>query len=527
MKKHFYFFILFLNINFIQASQQSAQDFTSILQPTPSANAFLYDGSMIELISKKNKKSKISFDPIKEHTSLSQIQDTDRNVASYSLMLLARNQDASRDVFRYFVNKTMTQSFAQNCSSYHHVIARLFEHNRHHDKNCANALKTMIDDKKSHVCGQLHHSEQGIMIDLHDHIKDYIFSILRENPRIDKIYGLIINIYSTNDVCGYCGPMIEEVIKLLKADVIGFLSIGKCKTSKRFSLLSCISSTKPYNNPLYKDVYSKRPNLEPKALLEDKALMGYYLDYYKNHENVKKGPFSLKTLDLKILFFYTPRPEFQKIEGLSLSFSDNQMGITANQDFKENDIDVFIKLINETPQPLNMIDLTGYQYNFDTLNLSYSTLKSAIIPCLCVKNISFGNNLVTLNLRKSLNDIKNKDERLSTFNNLKSLSNLETLDISENNVNVTELWTLIKEKNIPNITKLIVQNNCVFDMTDNSIKIMEDTFSNFLKREKKPLLDLTKGNTPCQNGFTSISKEYKDNFLLDESKQKREKLLDS
>lgn len=105
MKKYLRLFIFLLNINFIQASQQSAQDFTSILQPTPSANAFLYDGSRIELISKKNKKLKLSFDPIEEHTELSKIKDTDSNVASYSLMLLARNQDGSRKVFPYRFKK--------------------------------------------------------------------------------------------------------------------------------------------------------------------------------------------------------------------------------------------------------------------------------------------------------------------------------------------------------------------------------------------------------------------------------------
>ncbi len=373
---------------------------------------------------------------------------------------------------------------------YTHTLSWFLEHKPFQfDKEPIRKVSNSIIDgglNRQPVGNQFHHSEQWLFMYVHDRIKDEVGFLMRSNPTIQKIYGMGINVYSTNDVCHGCGPMCDKALTLLKHNLSTYCDRTEIKRSKGFSVFSMISSTFRYPT-----AYKKRPAGEYEETSD------YYLDFYSQHRDVSKKSQSLKDLDGKSLYFWVPRKEFKPIQeilkekytGLNVEYINGKFHITVGH---ENNISSFIEFINKEKelitQKIENLNLEDTNVELITinrkdnkdkkiypseikkltslkiLNLSKTNARSLNLPSI-FQSLKF---LTQLNLERAIINYSDhlKDDhspRKKLFQSLKQLPNLIYLNLSNNNITLQEGEFLLSENKdtlaLPAILYLLLDNN--------------------------------------------------------------------
>lgn len=514
-----------------------------ITRPLQSANlddSFLYNGTTIERLSKRTQIAKFSYTPSTEHETLLREaeKETDKNVATFSLTFFVRCAGGEhKSVSSYIKPKKFTQSFGRNNCTYDHALARLYEHNAHH-RNQDNVVKAMFcPNCKEIYCAQclegnpeetqnkhgrkkqashiqaLHHSEQWILIDVRDHIKDYLYIALCKDPQIDKIYGICLNIYSINDPCQWCGETIEKVLPVIKSDIMGFLFAGSAAGSKvrlpknpgDFKFFATVSSSQRYK------AYRDRPAFDS---LEKTS---HYKDFYNKHSDVKQVAPPFKNLDGKVLYFWTPSTSHTAYNDLLLQFESSAdlsplpyLDISVKQPSAETALQVTSSL-NLGYSRLRTLNLSGSNlcisggYNFSAFHM----LSSLILPNTPIAtDLTLPSSLRKLDLRGSLLDYKDQDAstkepwriRQSLFSSLGRLDFLSELDLTGNKINVDDFRWLIGEESwqLRNIETINVSQNIIFHIKAEAVTEVVRVWQKFVSnRSRLNGIDLTNNGQPA------------------------------
>ena len=225
--------------------------------PIPSELSFLYDGSVI------NFGTSGVYVPLADHVDLaSLVQDTrniskkSKNIGRYSIVFLV--EDSQGDGIRtYPIEKNFFTEYRDYLSEsglpYPHALKMFIEHCPC-PKDKPKFVKAMmkvkthlgeegededdISNAQDHA-QRYHHSEQWMLMDMRCSIVQALSQMLLKKD-VQKIYGICLDMHSTNDVCGSvaecsgCGPTIEHVLPILTREVIQFFEdIKGAETTKK------------------------------------------------------------------------------------------------------------------------------------------------------------------------------------------------------------------------------------------------------------------------------------------------------
>lgn len=479
--------------------------------------AKLYDGSNIT-------HENVDFPLKPEHVRLEEQASAvvGKNVATFSLTFFGENKPSKKKkVIILKSNKNFHLTFNPDNFSYNHAIGLLYEHTAHHLSFPDKVMKTMLNtesNRASHISQILHHSEQWVLIYLRDHIKDYIYQFLSENPEVNTLNGICVNIYSTNDPCLWCANTIKTVVPMLRNDVLNFLEAGdKIEfDGSSFSFFATVSSSQRYARP-------KPPLVRP--LLEELEQTQHYGDFYSRHPNVTKGPTTLQKAKGKILHFWTPKPSYKRIKKLELefSFSDGKSYLELTD--KGAETKELIDILDNPPIPLRKIDLSKTKSkkftSFDCTSDAH--LKKLILTgCAVSSGLSFPIRLTHLDLDGTL--VEYKDETASSkdrdkwkrrqglFTSISKLHALRYLSLARNEVGVDEFEWLTEKTGLPGIITIVLCENDIFYISSGEVMGVLDNLVRFLKAHKSlEKIELTNQKDEDKK-YESVKEGFKKKF---------------
>ena len=339
-----------------------------------------------------------------------------------------------------------------------------------------------------------------------------------------------MNLHSTQDVCATCGPTIENVLGVLRREVLNYFKkakialecaknkkklpencsyvepFGGCDLSDTFSLFATVSSSSTYRVG-----YLKRPN----STLEEHP---DYFTTYTQSNALTKGSFDIAKLDGKALYFWVP-----KLRGIILEKEENCFHVTVQQG---DSVAKFKQLIEITldkarcPENITVLSLAeGIELStksddktvmcpraiakltyLRSLNMARTNARSGFLCELFTPLTS----LVSLNLNGAIVHYKEADDhkRENLFKQLVELPQLEELSLEDNKINVTEFFILISapSQKLEKITRLSLANNVIFDMTAESISIVNNAINKFTSERPNTKID-AKNNGEIPQGL--------------------------
>lgn len=431
-----------------------------------------------------------AYSPLPDHILLAAKASkvASETVGAYSYVVFYKKDDVlEKDIFE--VSEAFTQGKFDKDSLpediYNTYLRLLSEHSPEGSTDLCNIFTTMLStdsSTKRSSCQGLYHAEQRMLIDMRHSILKMMAKFMGDKEP-NELMGIGINMHSTQDVCSTCGPTIENVLCILKNDVLDTFKKAKMAYEageKKKSNPTNINIVKPFatcavaadtfslfavvsSSCQYRTRYLERPNLRSENAAD-------YFRKYVASGDVRKDAFDISSLNSKALYFWIPNLkgiDVQKSEtGFSAELLIGDSSITRLQQLLEVTLDerclskitelrlpkdVEISASPNNPGVVIHPELIGDLVQLSVLNLAETNARSSILinmltPLTLLRYLNLNGALVHYQENGS-------PTRTALFQSIEALPVLEELHVERNKLHAQDLLILFKSE-----SKLIILN---------------------------------------------------------------------